>query len=652
LENKIAVAVQFVLSTEERDEIVRGIVRDTPQLRQAAEAVQPGAQLRIEVVPTPKGAYVADMRMVHSASSDVILLTVPPDAANELISNAQAAHSSRRTHTGLREILERVDADDWQRMRETGGRVEYILRRPGQVSRDVVSRIRNIAQKAETFEEFESDVEALDAEAMHNAEGYQLKPLSSPLITFGGEQAIVPPYVHETIEGLRKLTVLYLRERREPIGQEEAMKLLRLKMRRGGPERLSSIQGTVAGLLGVQIDAFQRDEIRGRGEAAELDVDNFLAEVNGAGIREALRIVLDLEFERPAILLVEEPEIHLHPALETALMQYLRSISNDVQIFLSTHSTNFLDTAEMKNVYLVARRNGETVVENMAFDEAEVELPRELGIRLSSLFMFDRLIFVEGPTDEAVMRTLAGRLELNFSRANIGFITLGGARNFAHFAAEATMGFLSRRRVEMHFILDRDERGSAEVARMEELARENASVHVLEKRELENYLLSPVAVAAFIAQKRHLGGLDGSSPSPEEVSAALDECADELKELAIVKRAEARLCRPAYPQRAEEGRLDDAARQVHAILSKLSSDVSERASEVDEVVAQIRAEVEGVWGRAKLDIVPGDALLDAVCKRYEVRYRKGQGDGSRLAGGIDPKGLSRELVDLLQSIAA
>ncbi len=39
-------------------------------------------------------------------------------------------------------------------------------------------------------------------------------------------------------------------------------------------------------------------------------------EANGAGIREALRIILDLELERPAFALIEEPEVHLHPGLE------------------------------------------------------------------------------------------------------------------------------------------------------------------------------------------------------------------------------------------------------------------------------------------------------------------------------------------------
>ncbi|MEH1901270.1 MAG: AAA family ATPase [Nostoc sp.] len=113
----------------------------------------------------------------------------------------------------------------------------------------------------------------------------------------------------------------------------------------------------MSALLGVPIDAFQTVSSLGNQTSAEMDVDDFLVEVNGSGIKKALRLVLDVEFEIPNILLVEEPEIHLHPGLETTIMRYLKRIICNCQVFLTTHSTNFLDTGEMKNVYLVFKPN-------------------------------------------------------------------------------------------------------------------------------------------------------------------------------------------------------------------------------------------------------------------------------------------------------
>lgn len=79
-----------------------------------------------------------------------------------------------------------------------------------------------------------------------------------------------------------------------------------------------------------------------------MDVDDFVVEVNGSGIREALRLVLIAMLNDPVVVLVEEPEVHLHPSLETSVMQYLKSLSQRCQLFVTTHSTNFLDTAEME----------------------------------------------------------------------------------------------------------------------------------------------------------------------------------------------------------------------------------------------------------------------------------------------------------------
>ena len=46
-------------------------------------------------------------------------------------------------------------------------------------------------------------------------------------------------------------------------------------------------------------------------------------------------------------------------------------------------------------------------------EQAEEAIPQELGIRRSSLFMYDRLVFVEGPSDEQIFRTFASTLGFN-----------------------------------------------------------------------------------------------------------------------------------------------------------------------------------------------------------------------------------------------
>lgn len=547
--------------------------------------------------------------------------------------------------------------------------IEYLFRRASSASaRRITPNLEisaEVLRAADTlFNEDASDEEVVAGlrtlanrmreEANHVANDL----LRSKIDTFAGEASIIPSYIQYLLRKVAQLKVLHLRDRRKVIGREEAAQLLRLKTRRGGPEKLRYIQDTVSSLLGVQVDAFESDLLtpapRSNETLAELDVNNFLVQVNGSGIREALRVILDYEFERPHILLVEEPEIHLHPALETSMMQYLKRISHECQVFLTTHSTNFLDTVEMRNVYLVSKRKS-TQINMLDSDQAEADLPRELGIRLSSLFMFDRLVFVEGASDESIIREWASTLDVNLSEANVGFVTMGGARNFSHFAAEATLSFLRKRQVGIWFLIDRDERDDAEIAKLRTSLSERATFEVLSRREIENFLIIPRALTNFIRIKQSLASSGSqNAPTPLEVNEVIDREADKLKQFALSKRAMRMVSRPILPGRSinfenlsEEASLSAMSDSVDAAIQELTT----VRDQIEGTYQQYKEAIESIWSTDKLSLIPGDLLLDAVCRVFGVRYKK-ERDGSRLASLMESSEIDREVVSILRRIGS
>jgi hypothetical protein len=385
-----------------------------------------------------------------------------------------------------------------------------------------------------------------------------------------------------------------------------------------------------------------------------MDVDNFLVEVNGSGIREALRLILDVEFVQPQILLVEEPEIHLHPALEITMMRYLKRISSNCQVFISTHSTNFLDTAEMKNVYLVSKPTS-TQTQLLNLKEAETQIPKELGIRLSSLFMFDRLVFVEGPYDEDMFREWASIIGVNLSQTNIGFIHIGGVRNFTHYAAEATLSFLTKRQVKIWFLLDRDEREDPEVIKLREVVGENATVKVLKKREVENYLICPRAIVDFIKLKKELSGNGGELPMETEVKKIIGDRVEKLKQIAIDKRVAKILCKPVFPspkrvldEPTETTITQKAINEIQRQIQQLE----ESKSKAEEVYKEQSEYVNSIWQGGKLAIIPGDLLLDLVCQEYGVRFKKERGDGARLAALMGESEIDEEIKEIIRNMGA
>jgi predicted ATP-dependent endonuclease of OLD family len=382
-----------------------------------------------------------------------------------------------------------------------------------------------------------------------------------------------------------------------------------------------------------------------------MDVDEVLVEMNGAGIREALRLILDNELGAPNLLLVEEPEVHLHPALEISMLRYLKEASEKCQIFVTTHSTNFLDTGAMKNVYLV-RKSPWVTASLIDYEEAEHAIPSELGLRLSSLFMFDRLLFVEGPSDEAILRELGATAGINFGQDGVGFVAMGSSRNFTHYANQATIEFLTKRRVQMTFVLDRDEATQDEVGKLVSRLDGSATLHVLEKRELENYLATPKALLGFISEKRQLAGLAMLDTSVEEMTALIGSKADSLRSIAVNKRVIRALGKPIHVDRRSvvaEG--EQFAASLRESLNSQRTQLEERIASIDRQIEAETQYVDQAWESRKLHIVPGDELIDAICGEFEVRYKK-ERDGGRLARHLDMGEIAPELVRILRAAAS
>ena len=258
--------------------------------------------------------------------------------------------------------------------------------------------------------------------------------------------------------------------------------------------------------------------------------------------------------------------------------------------------------------------------------------------------MYDRLLFVEGPSDEAVMRELAKTLDIDLAQSNIGFVQMGGVRNFAHFAAEATIALLARRRIRLWFVADRDERDEIEVKRMVERLGNTATLKVLERRELENYLLDPVAIARFIAEKRAAAALPAESPPVAEVNDLIDEVARGLKEEVIRLRFRQATLRPVFLHgREDEGSVEDRLSQAVELLSERMKGL---AVTRDRIVAEVGME----WERVASQRAPGSLILDAVARRYDVRFSKDSGDAARLARLLRREAIPDELRHLLQEV--
>jgi putative ATP-dependent endonuclease of the OLD family len=658
----------FLLDDDERSSLIAAIEAERPQLRNALDALDTASRLSIktQIKPGPdRYAFVQNVCLLKPEVDEVqsLLLDLSEEAGRCLFERATETSRARADKSALNRFLQRFDSDDFQTVRRASERpdrsgppLDYFLRRPPneQMSSRLTAEIRRTFQTAESYDQFIQSMTQLASSAETTAGTLSTSPLPVKIQTFSGDETEVPRYVQSLLQKISVTAVLHFRERRQPIGPDEAKRLLALKVKRGGTEVLRNIQARVNELLGVKVDAFEASTIRPGESSAELDVDDFLVQVNGSGIREALRLILDIEFAKPQVVLVEEPEIHLHPALETSTMKYLRDVSLGCQIFVTTHSTNFLDTGSFENVFLVSKPDS-THIQPLSLAEAEERLPAELGIRLSSLFMYDQIIFVEGPSDEQIIRELAAILNVNLAQLNVGFIPMRGIRNIGHYAAAEVIAFLTKRRVKLWFLVDQDEANSVHFTRLKDEFSGTATVHILSRREIENYLLSPAANSAHLRARKSAVPHDKSFPvlEPAQVLQEMEVCADNLKHLAIWKRIRAACCHPILPKErmtAAPKTLEEMKQFAASVVQQMGSDLKELQQNLDRISEQAVTEVEKEWGNRKMEIVPGSNILDDWYRRYGLRFDKIR-DGPAIAALMKQDEIPRELGKFIRSVA-
>ncbi len=126
-------------------------------------------------------------------------------------------------------------------------------------------------------------------------------------------------------------------------------------------------------------------------------------------------------------LLVDEPEISLHPQAQRALMRHLRTL--DSQAIVATHSSNLLDRADPRAIVRLKRNGGGVapVSSGAISDDEARRLARHTTPHTAEGFFARAVILVEGPSDQYALEALADRRDRNLDADGVSVIPIGGA---------------------------------------------------------------------------------------------------------------------------------------------------------------------------------------------------------------------------------
>jgi predicted ATPase len=235
------------------------------------------------------------------------------------------------------------------------------------------------------------------------------------------------------------------------------------------------------------------------------------------------------------MFLLDEPHSYLHPDAERQLLAFLNAHPEHAYV-VATHSPILVNSVSASAITYIERSRNTDVrssTERIASDVME-----SLGYKNSDFLFHNRLIFVEGESDQLIVPILLNkrgseRLELAATGFPIIYGVPGAGRPGTHrknvrglqetiLRCEKLLAQFGRAEVPHFFLLDGDFTDE-ERALLEHLEERGITVRFLKRFELENYLLVPSVIATVINRELSVSG-SNETATEENVEAEVARC--------------------------------------------------------------------------------------------------------------------------------
>lgn len=222
----------------------------------------------------------------------------------------------------------------------------------------------------------------------------------------------------------------------------------------------------------------------------------------GAGARRAtslaaLELYADPDVwpaDRSVAILIEEPEVGLHPSAQRRVATALNRLSGvaGVSVLIVTHSPVIINAADLHGVRLVRPPQE---IGRVVRPEALQEIADLLGAEPADVLLGEAFVVVEGPSDVPIFTAWARRLGMDLDRRGVKLVD---AKGWTKADVVAELLRLTYPAARFHIILDGGTEIAPEVDRLRIKNGGRVHVHQLAYREVEAYF-SERAIRAWVA---------------------------------------------------------------------------------------------------------------------------------------------------------
>lgn len=253
----------------------------------------------------------------------------------------------------------------------------------------------------------------------------------------------------------------------------------------------------------------------------------------GHGLQMWLQVIWFLTRSRQAhSVILDEPDVYMHPDLQRRLVRFLRARFQ--QIVITTHSIEIMSEVDADQILVVDRSRPRSGFAG-TMDAVQAVLSgigSAHNIHLARLWASRRLLLLEGKD----LRVLEQVHRLLFPDADslqvIPTVPIGGWSGW-NYAIGSSMAFKNAmgQQITTYCVLDSDFHTPDEISeRMAEAATRGLELHIWSRKEIESYLLVPVAIARVIASRATKGSVPSEVVVKEKAVAFADARADEIQD--------------------------------------------------------------------------------------------------------------------------
>ncbi len=307
----------------------------------------------------------------------------------------------------------------------------------------------------------------------------------------------------------------------------------------------------------------------------------------GSGFHQTLLLFAFIYGRESTVLLVDEPDAHLHVWLQTRVFDRLRALARDRgrQLILATHAETILEEADPSQILSFAG-SPHLLSHGQDRDALRTAIRQVSPLHLLLAEKGRAVLYCEDSSDWRILEAWAKRLDHPAKRFfdNPFVHTLRGRR-----PRDARHHLWGLRAVDDGvrglLLLDRDNREDDE----HEWHAETLGVHLWERYEIENYLLVPSAIERFIGADDLFGASTVRDAFEAELPASV--LADPLRDIEALIRISAsktilpkifehdrmRLSKADYYRIAEAMKPDEIHPEVVRVLDKIAALAPDRA---------------------------------------------------------------------------